>query len=279
MKKTIYILIIFAAGLMVFFTACEKNDNPQLTKKLKNCQIEYLFFKDDILMASNSNIGFPPNDTSKTKCSYLYSDDKIVRSAGGFIQIPFSNDFVFSADAFDSIVFNNNTVNVHSKYRWDGVTFETGYESPTIFNLEDNNGLVSIIKKDQFHPNGFELNYTYSGNQIIESDSSRNIFRTFFFENNNLTRVLKESHDLQGDVFSRKEILFQEYDNKPNPLKNKYYVRGAFFRSFSTNNYKSYTVNEYYQSSEGELVLGNSFSFSMPILYDAEGYPMFGDYE
>ena len=76
----------------------------------------------------------------------------------------------------------------------------------------------------------------------------------------------------------KKEILFTEYDDRPNPLKNKFYILGAFYRAFSKNNYVKVSINEY-DWIDGVFVKNQIFSFTVPFQYTAEGYPVYGDYQ
>jgi hypothetical protein len=98
-------------------------------------------------------------------------------------------------------------------------------------------------------------------------------------EDNNLVKVVKENIDLQGKLFRIEEMLFQEYDTNPNPFKNKYHISGAFYRAFSENNYKKTTKLVYTILIDGTFGLLSTTWFSMPIIYDDKGYPLFGTYK
>jgi hypothetical protein len=276
MKKTI---IPFIFILTVF--SCKKDETITTTPKLENCRVEYLYFADDIMLKNSQSYDIQPSDSSDTSCSYSYTDNKLTRVIGGFIMVPKGSDFShqsFSKYAYDSICYINNTVYVYKKIKSDGATVDDNINS-TIFYLDSQQNLVKINKKDAFHPNGFDLTYTYSPNLVTETDNTGVNRRKFYFENNNLIKAVYEMYDAQGAVSWKLEILFQEYDNNPNPFKNMYFVRGAFFRAFSKNNYKSFTLNEYSKSSDGTLVPIKNSWFSMSFLYNADSYPMFGDYE
>lgn len=261
--------------------SCKNEEIPAIIPKLKNCRVEYLFFRDEIMMSSFESYSFPYNDSQKSECSYLYDDEKMVKLTGGFLRIPNGANFsaqVFSKDVYDSIDRIGGAIYVNTKYMRNGVLIESS-SNPIIFNMDSRGKLVKVTKKDQLSGNGFDLNYTYSENQINETYSDGRVRRKFYFEQNNLIKVVAEAYDLQGLIFGKKEILFQDFDDKPNPFKNMYFVKGAFFRAFSVNNYKSYTTSEYTRSSDGTLVLTSKLGFSIPISYNTDGYPMFGDYE
>jgi len=271
-------LLLFA--LFAIFS-CKKEEISSITPKLKNCRVEYLFFQDDIMMTGGQSYSFPPDDSQNTKCSYLYGDNKMIKITGGFLTVPSGTNFsnrIFSKDVYDSISTIGRTIYVYTKYEINGSVSEDNF-NPIIFNLDSHEKLIKITKKDDFHSSEFDLNYTFSENQINETYSDGKVRRKFYFEKNNLIKVVSEVYDFQGLIFGKKEILFQQFDDKPNPFKNMYFVKGAFFRAFSDNNYKSYTTNKYMRSSDGTLVLTSNYWFSMPILYNTDGYPMFGDYE
>lgn len=271
MKKTItpFIIILMLLG-------CKKDEIP-VTQKLKNCSVNYLYFRDDILLGNEQSIHLLPFDSVFTGCTYYYKGDKVTRVEGGFIPTGFIEQ-VFSKDVYDSICYNNNAVYVYKKIRSGDETWNDDYHSG-IYYIDSHKRLIKVLMKDAFHPDGTFLNYTYNANLVTESDNSGKTRRQFFFENNNLVKVLYEKKDTLGVVFWKLEIMFQEYDNKPNPFKNMFFVRGAFFRAFSENNYKSFTRNEYRRFSDGTLGLVNYYWYTMPFLYNADSYPLFGDYE
>lgn len=276
MKNVALLLFI---SLAVF--SCTKDESPTVTPRLKNCKVEYLFFRDDIRLSNNQTFLFDPGDSLSSFCSYTYADMKMAKTTGGFVTVPSGSNFsnlVFSSRAYDSIYFDDNTVYSYSKFNFGGLISEDNL-SPTIFHLDSQHKLIKINKNNGLYLNRIDLFYTYTGNQVIETDVNGLISRIFYYENNNLVKVVSEKYDAQGVLFWKKEILFQGFDNKPNPFKNMFFVKGAFFRAFSENNYQEYTVTEYSQLYDGTFGIYNTFWFSMPIEYNAGGYPMFGDYE
>ena len=187
MKKSAILLIVI---LVVF--SCKKDEIPVTTPKLKNCRVEYLFFSDDILMKNYQEFILLPMDSSFTGCSYFYTDNKLTRVEGGFVPVAGGSNFsnqCFSKDAYDSISYSNNTVYVNKKIRFEGATTNDSYNSG-IFYLDSDHKLVKTITKDTFHPDGTDLNYTYSQNLVIETNSAGITRRKFYFENNNLVKVL-----------------------------------------------------------------------------------------
>lgn len=276
MRKSAAILLI----LIIVFS-CKKDEIASTAPQLKNCRVEYLYFLDDIILKSGQSLCLLPEDTLFTGCSYSYANHLLTRVTGGFVAVPSGSNFsnlCFTKDAYDSISSVDNRIYVYTKFKIGGSIHED-INNPTVYYLDSQQRLIKINKRDAWHPNGYDLNYTYSDNMVFEIGNNGLTRRKFYFENNNLVKVDYEMTDQLGAVFWKKEILFQEFDNMPNPFKNMFFVKGAFFRAFSENNYKSHTTNEYSRSSDGTLVPTWYSWFTMPILYNAEGFPMFGDYE
>jgi hypothetical protein len=274
-KLTILLFIILATF------GCKKDESPSSSHKLINCKIEYLFFQDDIQFSEIHTLNFPSGD-SVLVCSYTYDPDHLAKITGGFVPIPQGTNltnYLFSDYAYDSLAVNNNAFYLFSKFiDGDGITHEYS-SNPTIFFLNSQNKLIKINKRDAFNPNGFYLNYIYSENQITETVNNGSTNRKFYIENKNLVKVMTERYNSQSVLSWKKEILFQDYDDNPNPFKDMYFVRGAYFRAFSENNYQSYTINEYCQLSDSTFGIYKTYHFSMPITYNSDSYPNFGEYE
>jgi hypothetical protein len=248
---------------------------------LKHCRIEYLFFRDDIQYSDIQALNFPPGNPVPA-CSYSYDPVNLSIVSGGFIQVPAGTNlanYIFSDDAYDSLSMSGHTVYLISKVdTGNGIIFEyTPNASPFILNSD--NKLIKIHKNDGFDSNGYDLNYVYSENLITETLNNGQISRKFYFENNNLASVITERFNPPGVLSWKKEILFQDFDHNPNPFKDLYFVKGAFFRAFSVNNYQGYTINVYGRLSDSTYGIYQTQRYSMPISYNTDGYPMFGDYE
>jgi hypothetical protein len=272
MRKTI---IPFIFILTIF--SCKKENITAPVHNLKNCAVEYLNFKDDNKYFNNSSMVFSPNDVLKTIVSFKYKDNRVIQATGGFINAPSGTNFsnlAFSTDVYDSIVYADNSIFVYTKPDVIYSFFSDNPKNPTVYTKDAKGKLIKIVKRD-----GTEINYTYQDNQIVEKNSNGKTLRNFYFENNNLIRITSEFGDTSNQYYSKKEFLFQEYDTKSNPLKDMYHLTGAFYRSFSENNYSKFTVNEYRHLENGKIGIISTGWFSMPIEYNTDGYPKFGDYE
>ncbi len=260
---------------------CKKDESSSTFRKLKNCNIEYLFFRDDIQFSDFQSLSFPPGD-SILVCSYNNDFDHLVKITGGFFPVPQGTNltgYLFSDYAYDSLAVKDNIFSLFSKFiDGDGITHEYS-TNPIDYFLDSQNKLLKINIRNVFYPNGFELNYKYSENLITEEIYDSLIKRKFYFENKNLVKVIAERYNPPGVLFWKKEIIFQDFDDNSNPFKNMYFVKGAFFRAFSEHNYQSYTVNEYGQLADSTFGIYKTYKVSMPLFYNADGYPKFGDYK
>lgn len=253
----------------ILLFGCEKNDNDNGNRNLKNCNVEFLDFYRDYRFQGRELL-FLPNDTSEILVTYEYEGEKIVKVIGGFKFVPSGSSFsrgIFSTDIYDSIVNAGDTVKVFERRN-------TIYQpAPTLYIYNAQHKLAKLICSSGWP----EINYSYSDNQIIESSKAGNVLRTMQFEMNNLLKVVENKIDAHGTVLYKEEIFFENYDNNPNPFKNKYHLLGGYFRAFSENNYSKITITDYRYNGDS-LVLSSSHVYSMPIQYDKSGYPLFGDY-
>lgn len=273
--KRILILVLIIPTIF----SCKKKNDESFSHKLKNCKIEYLFFYDEIKITTGQTLTFPPSD-SMSLSYYNYENERMTRITGGFAPVPHGPNlsyYIFSHTAYDSLLVNGNAIFSYIKYVDGEGKVHDNTMNPIIYYLNTQNRLTKINKKNSFYPDGFDLKYTYFENQMTETrDTFTN--RKFYFEGNNLVKVTTERYDTLGNLTWKKEILFQDYDNNPNPFQDMYFVSGAFFRAFSKNNYESYRINEYSLLADSTLGIYYSYHFTMPITYNSDGYPNFGEY-
>jgi len=76
---------------------------------------------------------------------------------------------------------------------------------------------------------------------IYPPNSGSTVF-DYVYQNNKVVRVNGGFIPIPSgtSLLGKEEIIFQDYDQKPNPFKNMYHVTGAFYRAFSKNNYTRY---------------------------------------
>lgn len=267
-------------GILFVVTGCNKENIETKEPRLTSSYAKYLLLTDDLGDFSNSGFSILPKDTPAV-LSFIYQNDQIIRVNGGLFPAPSGSDFSnsqFSLQAYDSITYLGNQVSVYPRF-YLGDSIVDKVLSPMVYVLGSDQRLDKIILYNNFNHEAF-MGYTfsYTENKITETNSLGFKRRQFFFENGNLTRVLKQLVDSDGNVVSEDEILFEDYDDHPNPFRNLYYINGAFYRAFSKNNYKKYIVNHYGFLNDGTYGLMSTRWDSYQFTYNADGYPMFGDY-
>ncbi len=268
------LVVAFFLSSCFLHPACNKSDEPTIDKNLLNCSVEYLNYTDNPLF-NNSDLTYPPNDVLATKIQFEYFEGVLVRIKGGFVPVPAGGNLtnlVFDVDlVYDSIVYEGKQVKVFTKPEFAYTAFDKP-ENPIIYQIATDDRIEKIIKRDEV-----QLIYYYNDNQVVEKSIEGEVLRTFYMENGDLVSVETKKY-VQGILAYKKEILFSEFDQSPNPLKNKFYILGAFYRAFSNNNYRKYQINEY-GMVDGEFIQTSSYSFSMPFAYTSAGNPVYGDYE
>ena len=267
------------AVLISLFWSCQQDDLITPVPRLKNCAIEYLCFIDDNKYLYNSSMNIPPNDPLKTTVIFGFNNNQIIKTTGGFMNVPSGfnlDNLSFSSDIYDSIVYRGNEILVFTKPRviYAHLSPKEKPNNPTIYELNKEGRLIRMARRDSV-----SISYSYTDNQIVETNDKNEILRNFYFENENLIKVTREYGDTNSTYYYKKEIIFQDFDKNPNPLKGLYQVTGAFYRAFSANNYSAYTINQYMRMEDGKIEKVGNYWYSMPIIYTTDGYPKFGDYE
>jgi len=263
--------------------ACKKSDTTTApSSQLKNCRIEYLYFRDGITILPFQSLIFDPVGADNQVCSYTYEDGMLTRVRGGFVPRPAGtnlSNYIFSSTGYDSVFSGGDSVTVDLKWRDSQGGVHPGINTRFVYYMNSDHRLVRIGSRGSPPFHYFDLYYTYSGDSVTETLGTGEIRRKFYFENDNLVRIVQDRYQSNGKIFSRDEILLQGYDNHPNPFRYRYYVKGAFFRAFSANNYSSYTANYYEILHDSTLGITGMTHCTFPFTYNEQGWPLFGDYE
>ena len=273
--RSIFLVLIS----LVFITSCSKDNAASSTHKLKNCNVEYLYFKDEIRTYSIETVEFPMS-VNPLRCSYTYAGENITRNVGNFIFVPSGGNLakkMFSDQAYDSLINENGSVVTYTKYADGQGKIHEYSTNPITYFMNSQKGIEKITKKMYGNSNLYKYSYIHSGDSIQEmiNDSIRG--RIFYFSGSNLEKVVTDLY-YQGKLTSKKEILFENYDQHPNPFKNLFYLPGAFYRAFSNNNYLGITINQCGYLADSTFGITSTYHYSAPVSYDSDGYPDFGDY-
>ncbi len=245
------VLLLFIA---LSFIGCKKKKN------IPECKLSAvstsLFFYDD----------FQPPDpqiligSGKLKLEYNEGND-LKKISGGLTLIPNGSSFCNWAlyDSANEIVSQQGSNFKIYHYTYIGSPI---YQTRQ-FTIE--NGNILYRKESPYSnlcvKNQSEYTYQKSGSTILEFKNG-SLVRTFYLNNGNLSMVETIfKNNLSGEIIGKTEFLFIDYDNSINYLKGKFYIIGAFYRSFSDNNYRKMIIKYY-------SFLNNQYSLTREISYD-----------
>lgn len=279
MKGRELLWILFVLSMTA---GCRKEESAvPASPELKSCFVEYLYYPDEITMGTVQQIGFPAGPALSLKFTYIRENGHPVRTLGGFGSVPLGTGgirWLFSNDAYDSLVDRGDSVSLYAKCVYEGgVTWESTL-NPVVFVTGTDGRLLRIRRKDSFSGGSYNLVYHFSGNTITEWEEAKYLNRTYYLENGNLVRVVRERWMPDSVAGFRREYLFSDFDDKPNPFKGRYYIRGAFFRAFSDHNYQRISINDFSWMADSGWVQNARSEYTMPLTYTSSGYPAFGDY-
>jgi|WetSurMetagenome_2_1015567.scaffolds.fasta_scaffold00708_5 hypothetical protein len=258
----------------IVIAGCTSSGDEEPVRLLKSISIEYLDFANDFRFPG-TQLGYTAATPYETTCFYSYLNGHVNKVTGGFKPTTGGtsvNTYVYSPEVTDTLVYNGNEVNVYTKPE---ISYFAGDQpsSPTVYKLNNDGKIIQFTRRD-----GYQIYYKYDGNTIVEKNSSGDTLRLFYMENQNLVKIIKNYKYTGGVVVSVSETLFDNFDESPNPLRNKYFLVGAFYRSFSKNNFTGVTQNYYVRMTDGTFHLLSTSSTSMPVNYDQSEYPEFGEY-
>jgi hypothetical protein len=217
---------------------------------------KYLFTKEE--HASSPAVG--------GTALFRFDNDRVIKRSGGFLSVSGSSTGVYVKSIYDTVEYISPTnVVLTSKVNIEGVNVRPFKRIITI-----ENGLVTKkITYDDFsvsnNPDTMYYFYDTRGKlkRTVQFFKWNIIERDYFFDNSgNLQNIkgVKKSRD-DGFVFYTSEETFAGYDNKPNPLKGLSLREDLLYRSFSDNNFTTYS----YKSGSSE----ETRNFSL--IYDNNG--------
>lgn len=262
----LWIVIAFLACLV----SCKKEDALVGDFNLKSCLSAYLKFGDPYRAGTMNTVVIP----DAAVISFEYAGGRITRvNAGYFVMVAGTNfdNLGVSSKGYDLITYKGNNVEVMSTPKTITL-FKDDSTKSTVYTYDGEGRLAAIVKR-----NGERSNFVYAADSAVEKDVSGTTLRTFFFTNGNLTKIVELMVGYWGNIYGKKEILLEGYDNRKNPLKGKHYICGAFYRAFSVNNFTSWTENTY-SYDNGCYTLNGRYNSKIEITYDSNNRPLLGEY-
>lgn len=258
MKHYQYLLAFI---ISIFIISCSEKDLE--IDDVTNCRLDEILPGAMFYEYSNINNSIVFSNSGQVRIKLFYSDNGILDSIkGGPINL-------------GGYTFNSN-VTYRFSYVSDEILVEhtAEYSSTSSYKIS-NDKLISRIYNPNY--NQFvvprEFHYIYEDNLIYEFLNGI-LFRTYHLTNNNLTKVDEFHYTLESppELFRKREITFSGFDNKPNLLKGKFYIDGAFYKAFSDNNYTSISAR-YYDYNGQDFTLDPSYTFdgSFTLNYNMDG--------
>lgn len=267
MKK--FILLYLIAHLLL---SCN-SDNTMIEEpscKLQNVDVTFLepTFGDDSeplrwIGGGLSNVNFEYGNSGK-----------IEKSIGGFFKLPPATGFDYrvSDEIYDSIVHKSNTIQIFKRHSLPELLpfkdIDISYEL---------NAYGTPIKKTT---SLFQFSYKYENGKLIESTRLRHEkdVSVYTYENDNLVKIETILLDSNENPYQRVIHTFEEYDDKENPFRGLFYIRGAFYRSLSKNNYRAYRETYERRNENGEWQEFGYFNSRDDFEYNEESLPKFGEF-
>lgn len=259
-----YTIWCFLSVLFLVFLSCSSDDGK--TCKVTSVKLKTVYYEQmGVLLVD-------PSFSGKIKFEYN-ENGEIVKMIGGFVSFYYPT----GSGSEEGLLIDDSLVNEVS-YRGDVITAQDNYRynmPGRVIDYKIESGKLIARKVKSYDDNGIEeitdYQYEYGSNQIIEKKDNK-VFRTFYFEDDNLIKVEQVTRNyLTGEVMWKTEIVFSDYDSYENLLQGKYFVNGTFFKAFSKNNFRR-LQKKHYDYIAGQYVdSGNSSMFSFESGVDQNG--------
>lgn len=268
LKKIVALFIVFLS-----FYSCK--DEPQVNYRL-------MTFKSILLHFDELDYGNYPNITPivlnynyqfTNKITLQYNDlYQITGTLGGLLISPAGtnrNIVCMSNDVVDKIQDKENYIFTENAYPYNTYSDTTKYVIKSGKLIER-----IIIKKNPYSL--LDYTYQYTGNKIIETLNGVLQTSIIYLSSNNVSKFENFIYNNSKEIIYKTEIIYSDYDQSINLLKGYYYIHGAFYNSFSTNNYKKREVNTYSCNNNQYTQISNS-SVTFDYIVDSNNIPdMFG---
>lgn len=254
----------------------DSKDEPQTHYKLKTININLLHFeeldKDSHLYIPYNMIVWDQDFNGKITLQYNEHNQVVSTNYGGtFLQLGTNlNYIVFSKTSIDKIQLNGDIINTETSFPF------TSYSDTIKYSIKNGKLLERKIFIGYFKQ-VFDYIYQYENGKIIETLNGLQT-SVFYLTNNNLTKIEKFQYNISNEIVSKTEFIYSDYDQSINLLKGCYYIHGAFYNAFSTNNYQTRVVNTYSYSNNQYTQLSTS-NVTINYKVDSNNIPDLFEYE
>lgn len=251
--------------------SCREESEPNY--RLKSFNADLLVF-DELDYGAYSKTY---NPEFSGKITLQYNDrNQVTQTTGGLATVAAganTKNVCLSNGVVDKIQHSNNCIATENEF-----PYKT-YGDTTLYYL--NNGQLTrkiVIKKNPDYT--LDYSYVYDGNKIMETLNGLLQTSIIYLSNNNVTKIECFTYNNSKEIIYKKEIIFSSYDQSKNLLKGLYYIHGAFYNAFSTNNYRKREIKTYSYSNDQYSLLSTSTdsicynidSNNIPDLFEYESY-------
>jgi hypothetical protein len=262
----------------LLFSCKDSKDEPQIHYKLKTIKSSLLHYEEldnnSYFYVPYSNIVWDKDFNSTIALQYNEQNQVISTNYGASIY-PIGtnqNNVAFSKTNIDKIQFNGEVINTENCFPY------SGYTDTIKYIIKDGKLLERIVFIGYFNQE-LDYSYHYANDKIIETMNGLQT-SVFYLTNSNITKIEKFQYNISKEIVSKTEFIYLDYDQSINLLKGYYYIHGAFYNAFSTNNYKkrfvntySYSNYQYTQISTSSLSINSNIdSNNIPDLFEYEKY-------
>lgn len=198
---------------------------------------------------------------------YQFQGNKIVKRKGGVRPISQNSGFngLFTDDVRDEVSYEGSFVHIErflthptSSFPPNRMTYLLSQQNQPVWQASFVEGYPAS-ERDTMH-------YEYVNNRIHRTwkghQQNTVISEYFFSSQNNLDSIVNMSYYEGVEVGSRSVAIFDDYDDKPNPLRKHWLFEDTYFRSLSRNNYRSYYDKQYLL--DGTSVIMREVHYDIP---------------
>ena len=276
MKIKIVNLFWFITISFSLFSCKDSKEEPQTLYKLKTVKSILLHYEeldhDSYFYVPYTNTVWDKDFNGKITLKYNEQKQVVSTNYGASVFSIGTNQtyIAFSKTNDDKIQYNGDVINTE-------YCFPFSSYSDTIKYIIKNGKLIE--RKVLIGNYNQELDYTYQyeNDKIIETMNGLQT-SVLYLTNNNISKIEKFQYNNSKEIISKTEFIYSDYDQSINLLKGYYYVHGAFYNTFSTNNYQKRVVNTYSFNNNQYTQLSTS-SLSINYNIDTNNIPDLFEYE
>lgn len=263
MKK---LQLIQAVACLVFAMAgCQKDDDRSVLpiQSYQYASMHHIWEK----------WGVGVDVAGEDRVRFVYLNGKIAKRVGGFRSVVASEGafypYMFTTQIYDTLIYSGNQIIIRT-YSENPQRVYAGLNERHI-SLDGNGRMIR-----QIVPAATDTtDYQYDSKGRLKG-SCRRYYTTgvdtvsYYYTGSNLDSLVRKVYQFSNLMVKDVES-FSGYDRSANPVRNMSYFSETFNRSLSANNYTFYRFQRFAPNG----ILGDSYTRSWTLTYDAEGNVVF----